>query len=219
MRRLPLDHSIGTLCSMTLQFQQAVNFHRNLPEDLWFALEGCGIPGALIHARLIGWDGECVTIPIFSSDRKVVTFEYASFDEQGRLSVLPQEAERSYLYGEPVLNLSLDQVVLTEGAVESLVLSGQGFNALSATGDGLSFRPEWAPMLRKVRECYICFKRHAESIGSALIVRDLVPEVRIVTLPPEVGHGGGLYEFFVELGQSPADFRALLKRAAAQTDA
>ncbi|HEX5758570.1 MAG TPA: hypothetical protein VF121_05210 [Thermoanaerobaculia bacterium] len=204
---------------MTLQFQQAVNFHRNLPEDLWFALEGCGIPSALIHARLIGWDGEQITIPVFSRDRKVVAFEYASFDEQGRLALLPQEGERSYLYGEPVMNLSPSEVVLTEGVVESLVLSSQGFNALSATGDGLSFREEWASALRKARGCFICFKRHAESIGSALIVRDLVPGARIVTLPPEVGHGGGLYEFFVELGQSPADFRALLRRAADSPDA
>ncbi|HVF60954.1 MAG TPA: hypothetical protein VNJ70_14200 [Thermoanaerobaculia bacterium] len=204
---------------MTLQFQQAVNFHRNLPEDLWFALEGCGIPSALIHARLIGWDGEQITIPVFSRDRTVVAFEHAVFDEQGRLSVLPQEGERSYLYGEPVLNLNPQQVILTEGVVESLLLSGQGFNALSATGDGLSFRPEWAPALRKARGCFICFRRHAESIGSALILRDLVPEARIVTLPPEVGHGGGLYEFFVELQGTRADFRALLKRAADSTDA
>ena len=204
---------------MTLQLQQAMAFHRNLPEDLWFALEGCGIPSALIHARLIGWDGEYVTIPIFSRDRKVLGFEYAAFDEKGRLIVLPEERQRSYLYGEPVLNLGPDQVVLTEGVVESLLLSGRGFNALSATGDGLSFREEWAPALRKVRDVFICFKRHAESIGSALIVRDLVPGARIVTLPPEVGHGGGLYELLVELGQPAADFRALLRRAADSPDA
>jgi hypothetical protein len=203
---------------MMLQLQQAVTFHRNLPEDLWFALEGCGISAALIHARLIGWDGEAITIPVFSRDRKVVAFEYAAFDEQGRLAVLPEEGQRPYLYGEPVLNLSPREVVLTEGVVESLILSSQGFNALSATLDGLSFREEWAPALRKVRNVFICFKRHAESIGSALIVRDLVSSARIVTLPPEVGHGGGLYEFFVELGQSAADFRALLSRAADSPD-
>lgn len=204
---------------MTLQMQQAVTWHRNLPQDLWYELEEYGISPAVIHTRLIGWDGECVTIPVFSRDRKVLDFEYASFDEKGRLVVSPQERQRSYLYGEPILNLSPDQVVLTEGAVESLVLSSRGFNALSATGDGLSFREEWAPALRKVREVFICFKRHAESIGSALIVRDLVPGARIVTLPPEVGHGGGLYEFFIGLEQAPDDFRALLKRAANSPDA
>lgn len=204
---------------MTLHLSQAVRFHTNLPLDLRLELEEYGISPALIHARLIGWDGEHVTIPIFSRDRKLMGFEYAVLDDAGRLVVLPQDGQRAYLYGEPILHLAPEAVVLTEGVVESLVLSGQGFNALSATGDGLSFREEWVPAFRKVPNVFICFKRHAESIQVALGIRELVPQARILTLPPEVGHGGGLYEFFADLEQTPADFRALLKRAAAASNA
>lgn len=199
---------------MTLQFSQAVTYHRNLPQDLWFDIENQGIPAAVIHSRLIGWDGEHVTIPVFTRDRKVVSFEYATFDERGRLVVLPQERQRPYLYDEPILNLNPQEVVVTEGVVESLILSGQGFNALSATGDGFSFREEWPSALRKIPSVFLCFKRGSESIQAALGIRELVPHSRIVTLPPEVGQGGGLYEFFVELEETAADFRALLTRAA-----
>lgn len=199
---------------MTIQLSQAVKNHRNLSPDFWFALESQGIPAAVIHSRLIGWDGEHVTIPIVSRDRKVVGFEYATFDENGRLVTMPQEGPGPYLYGEPVLNLNPQEVMLTEGVAESLILSGHGFNALSATSDGLSFRTEWAPALQKVPNVFLCFKRASESIQAALGIRELLPQARIVTLPPEVGQGGGLFEFFVELQATAEDFRQLLKRAA-----
>jgi hypothetical protein len=198
---------------MTIQLSQAVKNHRNLPADFWFDLENQGIPAVVIHSRLIGWDGEQITIPIFSRDRKVLGFEYATFDENGRLVAMPEEWERLYLYGEPVLNLNPQEIVLTEGVAESLILSGHGFNALSATGDGLSFRTEWAPALQKVPNVFLCFKRASESIQAALGIRELVSQARIVTLPPEVGQGG-LYEFFVELEASAKDFRQLLKKGA-----
>ena len=204
---------------MTLQLSQAVAYHRNLSPDLWFDLENQGIQGAVIHSRLIGWDGEHTTIPVFSRDRKLLDFEYAAFDESGRLVLLPEERQRPHLYDEPILNLDPHEVVLSEGVVESLILSGQGFNALSATGDGLSFREEWAPVLRKIPMVFLCFKRRSESIQVALGIRELVPHSRIVTLPPEVGQGGGLYEFFVELEATAADFRELLTRANNSPDA
>jgi len=199
---------------MTIQLSQAVRNHRNLPPDFWLDLESQGIPAAVIHSRLIGWDGEFITIPIFSRDRKVIGFEHATFDESGRLVAMPEGRPGPYLYGEPVLNVNPQEVVLTEGVAESLILSGQGFNALSATGDGLSFRKEWAPALRKVPNVFLCFKRQSESIQAALGIRELVPQARIVTLPPEVGQGGGLYEFFVDVEGTAEDFRQLLKRAA-----
>ncbi len=208
-----------TLSSMTLQLSQAVTYHRNLPPDLWFDLENQGIPGAVIHSRLIGWNGEHVTIPVFSRDRKLLCFEYAVFDEDGRLVLVPQERKQPYLYGEPILNLDPQEVVVTEGVVESLILAGQGFNALSATGDGLSFREEWVSALRKIPNVVLCFKRRSESIQAALGIRELLPQARIVTLPSEVGQGGGLYEFFVELEETAADFRQLLTRAADASDA
>ncbi len=199
---------------MTIQLSQAVKNHRNLPPYFWLDLESQGIPASVVHSRLIGWDGEYVTIPIFSRDRKVIGFEYATFDENGRLVTMPEEGPGPYLYGEPVLNLKPQEVVLTEGVAETLILSGQGFNALSSTGDGLSFRKEWAPALRKVPNVFLCFKRQSESIQAALGIREMLPQARIVTLPPEVGQGGGLYEFFVELEATVEDFRQLLERAA-----
>lgn len=203
---------------MTLQLSQAVTYHRNLPLDFWFDLENQGIPGAVIHSRLIGWNGEHVTIPIFSRGRKILSLEYGAFDESGRLVVLPQERQRPHLYGEPILNLNPHEVLLAEGVIESLILSGKGFNALSTTGDGFSFRPEWAPVFRKVPRVFLCFKRRSESVQAALGMREFVPHARIVTLPPEVGQGGGLYEFFVELEGTAADFRQLLTKATGSSD-
>jgi hypothetical protein len=82
----------------------------------------------------------------------------------------------------------------------------------------LSFREEWASALRKVPNVFLCFKRRSESIQAALGIRELVPQARIMTLPPEVGQGGGLHAFFVELEETAADFRQLLTRASDSPD-
>jgi hypothetical protein len=198
--------------------EQAVYFRRRLPSWLWDTLREEGIPDALVHARLIGWDGEQVTIPIFSRDRRVVSFEVAEVQNDGRLEVgVEQTPLIPFFYGAHLLRFGPQEVVLTEGVIESLVLSGQGFNALSSTGDGLSLSDAWALSLLKIPDCFICLKRREESIRVALSLCELIPHARIVTLPAEVGDGGGLYEFFMKLRGSAADFRALLDRAAGKS--
>jgi hypothetical protein len=195
------------------RYNEAVSLHRRLTETEWLLLRESGIPAAVAYERLLGWNGEYITIPVFSYDRKVRSFEYAFWGEDDQLEVVPRRGARLALYGLHLLRSAPSQVILTEGIVESLVLAGQSFAALSSTGTGHSFKEEWVPLLRGVREVYICFRRSEESLKKAEQIAFLIPQATVVHLPEEVGEGGGVGDFFVRLGRTRREFLRLLSLA------
>src|SRR3954463_15176702 len=56
---------------------RAEKFHNFLPEDIRSFLKGRGIPATIIERHLLGWNGERITIPVFSPKRQVIGFRYA----------------------------------------------------------------------------------------------------------------------------------------------
>lgn len=192
---------------------EAVALHRRLSETEWLLLRESGIPDAVAYERLLGWNGKHITIPVFSYDRKVLSFEHATWGDSDLLEVVPQKGGRATLYGLHLLRSAPSQVILTEGIVESLVLAGQSFAALSSTGTGRSFKEEWVLLLRGVREVFVCFKRSPESLKRAEEIASLIPQATVVHLPEEVGEGGGVGDFFVRLGRSRIEFLRLLSLA------
>ena len=196
------------------RYNEAVSFHRRLSESEWLALRESGIPAVVAFERLLGWDGEHITIPVFSYDRKkVLFFEHAAWGDDDLLELIPVRRPRVELYGAHLLRQAPNQVILTEGVEESLVLAGQSFLALSATGSGRAFKEEWVPLLRGIREVFICFRHSDESQRRAEQIAFLIPQATIVNLPEEVGEGGGVADFFVRLGRSRRDFLRLLSLA------
>ena len=209
------DLHLATLERMTRhRYNEAVALHRRLSETEWLLLRESGIPAAVAHERLLGWDGEYITIPVFAYNRKeVLFFEHATWRDDDRLDVIPKKGGKLALYGMHLLRQAPAQVILTEGIVESLVLAGQSFVALSSTGTGQSFYEEWVPLLRGVREVFICFRHGEASLRRAEEIAFLIPEATVVTLPEEVGEGGGVTDFFVRLERSRRDFLGLLSLA------
>lgn len=192
------------------RFKQAIALHRNLSETEWLLLREAGIPAAVVYERLLGWDGKHVTIPVFSYDRRVLFFEYATWGENDLLEVVPRQDGNVALYGQHLLRSAPSQVIITEGIAESLVLAGQSFAALSATGSGRSFKEEWVPLFRGVREVFVCFRCSEKSLRRAEEISFLIPQATVVYLPEEVCDGGGVGDFFVRLGRSRREFLRLL---------
>jgi hypothetical protein len=196
------------------RYNEAVSLHRRLSETEWLALREAGIPAAVAYERLLGWDGEHITIPVFSYDRKkVLSFERATWRDNDLLELVSKRGGRVVLYGTQLLRQAPGQVILTEGVVESLVLAGKSFLALSATGSGRAFNEEWVPLLRGVREVFICFRHGEASQRRAEQIAFLIPQATVVTLPEEVGEGGGVADFFVRFGHTRLDFLRLLALA------
>lgn len=197
----------------TIRYKEAVELHRRLSEAEWLSLRDAGIPAGVAFERLIGWNGEYVTIPVFSYDRKVVFFERAAWRDDGSLAVVPRKGGRTALYGVHLLRNAPPQVVIVEDAVESLVLAGQSFAAVAATGRGRVFKEEWTPLFRSVREVFVCFRRSEESAARAEEIAAMIPQALVVHLPESVGEGGGVWDFFMRLARTRRDFLRLLSLA------
>lgn len=196
--------------------QYALRQHRQLPDFVWETLREVGISDATIHERLLGWDGLFLTVPLFDVTRKIRRIASAEIDPAtGRLRILRSVRSASFLYGADQLRRAPRDLLVVRGVFECLLLESKGFHAVAPVDEGALLSPEQVKLLADVESVYLCFERGREGIARALATRELLPEARIVTLPPSVGENGGLLEFFVRDGFGPEDLAHLLELARA----
>jgi DNA primase len=194
---------------------QALAYHQRLPQRLWKYLNARGIPNALIHKRLLGWNGRRITIPIPDREGKCVFFKLAKNpeDHSDGPKMLSTRGAHAELYGWEQVLAKPEQIIICEGEFDRLVLEGQGFAAVTSTGGAMSFRPEWAEVLREIPKIFICFDNDATGRIGTERVGGLIPHARVIRLPDEVGEGGDATDFFVRLGKSREEFLGLLEAA------
>lgn len=193
----------------------ATEYHEALPPGIRQYLNGRGIPDALVDFYFLGWNGSRITIPIFNRDRQLAFFKLAKDPEDRSDSpkMLATPGARAELYGWEDVRHRPDELVICEGEFDRLALKAQGFYTVTSTGGAQTFRPEWAEELSAIPNIYICFDRdEAGRLGAEHVCR-LIPFAKVVTLPDEVGEGGDVTDFFVRLGRTDDDFRALMAEA------
>jgi len=194
---------------------QAFAYHRRLPPRLWKYLNERGIPDALIHRHLLGWDGHRITIPITNRDGKIAFFKLAKDPEEqsGSPKMLATPGASVELYGWQRVLARPSEIVICEGEFDRLVLESHGLAAVTSTAGAGVFRADWAKALKEIPEVYICFDRdEAGRLGARQAAR-MIPHARIVELPEEAGPGGDVTDFFVRLRRGPDEFRHLLESA------
>jgi DNA primase len=193
----------------------ALVYHQRLPKRLWKYFNGRGIPNALVHEHLLGWNGQRITIPIPDRETKIAFFKLAKDPEDHSDSpkMLATPGTHAELYGWERVLAKPEQIIICEGEFDRLVLEGQGFAAVTSTGGALTFRPEWAEALREIPNVFVCFDNDATGRLGVQRVARLLPQARIVQLPNEVGEGGDVTDFFVRLGRGREEFLKLLEAA------
>jgi len=190
--------------------EHALFYHRRLPRRIWRYLRRQGLPDALIHRRLIGWDGKRLTVPVFSREGKLVYFEYLSDPMEGPLEEIKRlRYQPATLYGYETIRAVPDRLFIVEDVWERLVAESRGLRSVAVLGDPFSFKDEWGALLQPIREVYVLFKRSGRSHRAGRRVLDIVPHARLLELPPEVA-GGGVADFFTRLGRDREDFLRLL---------
>jgi DNA primase len=194
---------------------QAVTFHRALPDRVRQYLNGRGIPDATINEYLLGWNGARITIPIRNRDGEIAFFKLRKDpDEQSDSpKMLTTPGSHVELYGWDSVLAKPESIVICEGEFDRLALEAQAFAAVTSTGGAGTFRPEWADAFREITIVYVCFDRDEAGLRGSEHVAGLIPHARIVRLPDEVGPGGDVTDFFVRLGRSARDFITLLETA------
>ncbi len=181
---------------------------------------------AWLHQRLIsediittaklGWTGKALSIPIFDQHGQ---FAFCKFrkDPDDRDPATPkywsQLGARAALYGCEHLIHRREKIVICEGELDRLCLESQGIAAVTSTGGAGVFKTEWGKALQAIPEVYVCFDNDAAGWKGARRVAQLIPHAKIAEIPPELGLGSDVTDFFVRLGKRREDFLALLAEA------
>jgi len=193
----------------------ALQYHDALPKRIRQYLNGRGIPDHIIDSHIIGWNGWRITIPIYNRQGEVVFFKLAKDPDDSRPAPKMHTSRGAgvELYGWDRVLQKPEQIIICEGEFDRLVLEAQGFFAVTSTGGAATFRPEWAQAIRSVPSVYACFDRDQAGRNGAMIVGMMIPHVKVITLPEEVGEAGDVTDFFVRLKRSPEEFLNLMNEA------
>jgi DNA primase len=181
--------------------EEARAFHRCLPQRLWDYRNARGIPDAVIHRHLLGWNGLRITIPITNREGQAVAFKLAKdpADASDSPKMIAALGSRAELYGWEHIAAKPEQIIICEGEFDRLVLESQGFVAVTSTCTAGTFRPEWGAYFEPIPSIYVCFDNDVADREGAKRVAQVIPLARVVHLPGEVGEGGDVTDFFVRL--------------------
>jgi len=193
----------------------ALTYHAALPERIRAYLRHRGIANTIIDTHLIGWNGSRITIPISNRAGEVVFFKLAKDpqDKSASPKMLTTLGARAELYGWEHLAQRPQEIIICEGEFDRLVLESRGLAAVTSTGGAGTFRPAWAEAFQAIPRVYLCFDRDEAGHRGAERVARLIPHARIVRLPDDVGAGGDITDFFVQLKRSQEGFVDLLEKA------
>lgn len=190
-------------------------YHRDLPGIIRATLNDSGISDEVINRRILGWDGEHVTIPIWNrAGSRVAFMEHWHADRIGKPvnEVAPVE-----LYPWSLLGPVPKKVYIAEGIQEALILESQGFGTVTATGTGRVFKArDWGSVLGRVKRVVLAYpageqpaRRKGELSRSKLIklaTRSL-PHAKRLRWPSE--SAGSAFSYFVEAKHDQSDFKQL----------
>ena len=196
---------------------RAERFHRFLPEEIRSYLKGQGIPATIIERHLLGWNGERITIPVFSPKRQVIGFRYAKSptDISDSPEVISDPDLGPQLYGAEVLARKPYRVVICDGEFNRLVLEANDFTAVASTAGAEVFLKEWLPYFESVKHVYVCFNRDRAGEAAAKNVQAILPRARIMKLP---ACALDVTDFFVFQEKTKLDFEILLASASSDED-
>lgn len=183
-----------------------------LPDRIKIYLNERGLTDAVLERNKITWDGERIVIPVFNADGMWLFNKYRRdpATDSGPKYTYDKGATSS-LYGSEKISL-FDRVIICEGEFDSLILEAQGLTGVCSTGGAGTFRAEWFDLMVG-KELYICFDNDDAGRKGIERVTRMRPDIKMVTLPRDVGDHGDITDFFVKLGKTRKDFEILMKVA------
>lgn len=181
---------------------------RDLMQEL---LTKRGLQRTTLARYRIGWDGERITIPVFSDLKELVNVRRYSLGAKANKMVNWPGYGDATLYG--VDALKQPRVFLTEGEMDKLLGRQYRFPTLSATAGAGTWLPEWNGMfVGKI--IYICYdlddqgEQGARKVANSL--RNVAKQVFIVKWPMTV-KGSDMTDYFVNQGYGRQNFIDLCK--------
>jgi DNA primase len=155
--------------------------------------------------------GECIRIPFTEHHSK---YRRDPLDDR-KPKYLYDQGGKVTLYGLDKLQYECNDVVITEGELDSLVLWSLNIQAVSSTGGAMSFQEEWVEKLRSMchKNIYLCFDN--DDAGAQGMVKALkhIPDAKVIFIPEQPGVKD--ISDFVSRG---GDFHSLMTTAKSYSD-
>jgi len=202
---------------LTLPMEIAEKYHNEMPPERREYFRKRGLSDETINRFKLGWDDRRYTIPIVVNG-ELVNIRRRKDDVNRKdpgVKMLPYKSDygTAVIFNETAIK-DADNVIITEGEFDAMLLCQHGWAAVSGTGGAGTFKPEWVPLFDSCQIVYVCYDNDLPGqSGSSKAAAFFGDRARIVTLPDEVGEHGDLTDFFVKLGKTDADFAELLEEA------
>lgn len=187
-----------------------------LPDRILQWLNARGLSSEIIKNYGITYDGQkrLIEIPIRDINNEILFHKFRRDpDDTDGPKYTYNKGAHTALFNINSLRMA-SEIIICEGEFDCLVLESLGFAAVTSTGGALSFQAEWKPLFEG-KTVYVCFDNDTAGLNGMLKVCSIMPDTKIVPLPPEVGDHGDITDFFTKLGKSAEDFRFLMSLATA----
>lgn len=199
---------------------KAERWNKAMPEDMRLYLNARGIDDASIEKHKLGY-GEYnrkfwITIPIFDKDGKVAYFKLRKRpDDESpntpKYIVCPAGASIALCGIKELLESSSNDVLICEGEFDRIVTLRNGVNMPIITAGGANvFKDEWLPLLKDMRNIYICLDSdetgERASQNMIKLFSEKLPRASIfkISIPYDYGVKADLTDYFTT-GQGTAE--------------
>lgn len=195
-------------------------WHKNLmsrPELKQKMTDDRGLSSATLKKFLIGWDGQRFTIPIYDQHGKLVNvrrYKPNARDHAFKMISYAKGSGSARLDGFDILE-EYDEILLCEGELDRRIAVQEGLPAVGHTGGAATFKLEWAKHFTG-KKVYVAYDedptgdKGADTV--ARVLKETAEGVYRVRLNTDI-KGGDVTDFFVKLGRTAKDMRALMKEA------
>lgn len=188
------------------------------PRLLTVMTEERGLSEETIKDFCIGHDGHRYTLPVLDEAGKLVNIRrYDPHAKNAKDKMVSWGAGwgQVRIFHPALLKDYDDEVIITEGELDFLVAQQYGLPAITHTAGAMTFKPEWAELF-KGKDVFIAYDEDDTgtkgAIKAAQLLRSYANAVYIMKLGTGE-KGGDVTDYFVKMGQTAKQFRALMAQA------
>lgn len=188
-----------------------------------------GLSNDTLKRFQLGWDGDRLTIPIYSEFNELVNFrryKWNSDEDQWKVLNYVDEASNAYgevrIYGiDNLVDKSIEEVIWCEGELDRICAEQHGFPSACATSGAGAWKPEWVNYFRNKKKIYIVQDNDtAGNIATKKLCEKLCRVVSVYTIqwPEDFPVKGDITDFFTKCKLDREDFKKLLSEATRYID-
>lgn len=188
--------------------------HQALPSHIREYLRKRGLTDAVIDTYKLGYGQfyrkQWITIPVKDVYGNYAFFKLRQDPSMGNDKITYPKGAEAQIYDWQTLDKPTEAIIICEGELDCLALASSGITAVTSTHGAMTFKESWVKHIQKHDKVYVCFdlddagRKGAERVAR-MVENGGLSEIKIITLPPELGEHGDVTDYFVKIGGTTED--------------